>query len=320
MSRFIIASDWPWGVQAVLKGREILLSGASALDAVEAGIRVVEDDPKCTSVGTGGIPNAEGVLELDASIMDGETMSAGGVTCLTMTKNPISVARKVMELTPHVLLAGQGATDFAHGCGFEAYDPMTAESHATWKKLRDKVFQSNSDEAARDGYHELTTKHYGDALVLKLTKALRSLLGPSHGTVGVLAVDQHQRTAAGTSTSGWALRFPGRVADSSIIGAGTYANSRAAASATGIGETAMRYCLTKQVCDLVKDGMAPTQACETALTKMLSNEKFDHLLAVFCVDADCNAGGASTNEGFQFEYMTSTDSKPVIVTPKPVRA
>jgi len=318
MSRFIVASDWPWGVQAVLKGKEILLNGSSALDAVEAAIRVVEDDPKCTSVGTGGIPNAEGVLELDASIMDGASMSAGGVTCLTMTKNPISVARKVMELTPHVLLAGQGATNFARRCGFEEYDPMTAESRATWRKLRDKVFKAESDEAARNGYLELTTKHYGDTLVLKLTKALRSLLGPSHGTVGVLAVDQNQRTAAGTSTSGWAFRFPGRVADSSIIGAGNYANRRAAASATGIGETAMRYCLTKEVCDLVQGGMSPTEACETGLTKVLSSEGFDHLVAVFCVDADCNVGGASTREGFQFEYMTPTDVEPVIVTPKPV--
>jgi len=164
----------------------------------------------------------------------------------------------------------------------------------------------------------LTTKHYGDALVLKLTKALRSQLGPSHGTVGVLAVDEHQRIAAGTSTSGWAFRLPGRVADSSIIGAGTYANRKAAASATGIGETAMRHCLTKGVCDLVQAGMSPTEACETELRKVLSLEKFDHLLAVFCVDTDCNVGGASTREGFQFEYMSSTDLEPVIVTPKPV--
>jgi isoaspartyl peptidase/L-asparaginase-like protein (Ntn-hydrolase superfamily) len=318
MSRFIVASDWSWGIQAVLKGKETLLNGSSAVDAVEAGIRVVEDDPSCNSVGTGGIPNAAGVLELDASIMDGASMSAGGVTCLTMTRNPISVARKVMELTPHVLLAGQGATDFARRCGFEKYDPMTAESRAKWKKLRDGVLQAESNETARDSYLELTTKHYGDALVLKLTKALRSSLGPSYGTVGVLAVDQHQRTAAGTSTSGWAFRFPGRVADSSIIGAGTYANRRAAASATGIGETAMRYCLTKGVCDLVQEGMPPTEACETELTKVLSSERFDHLVAVFCVDADCNVGGASTRDGFQFEYVTSTDLEPVIVTPKPV--
>jgi len=301
-----------------VKGKETLVNGFSALDAVEAAIRVVEDDPKCNSVGTGGIPNAEGVLELDASIMDGTNMNAGGVTCLTMTKNPISVARKVMELTPHVLLAGQGATEFARRCGFEEYDPMTAESRAKWRELRDRVFQAESDEAARDSYLELTTKHYGDALVLKLTKALRQLLRPSYGTVGVLAVDQDQKVAAGTSTSGWAFRLPGRVADSSIIGAGTYANRRAAASATGIGETAMRYCLTKGVCDLVQDGMPPTEACETELRKVLSSERLDHLVAVFCVDADCNVGGASTREGFQFEYATSTDPEPVVVTPKPV--
>ena len=320
MPEFIVASDWPWGIQAVLKGREMLANEACALDAVEAAIRVVEDDPTCNSVGTGGRPNAQGALELDASIMDGATMNAGAVTCLTMTKNPISVARKVMELTPHVMLAGQGATDFARRCGFSEYDPMTAESRAAWKKLHDEVFSASSDEAAQQSYLELTAKDYGHATVLQLTKALRSLLSTSHGTVGVLATDQQRKTAAGTSTSGWPLRFPGRVADSSIIGAGTYANREAAASATGIGETAMRFCLAKDVCDLVLEGKSPAEACESAMLKILSIERFDHLVAVICIDADCNVGGACTKAGFQFEYMTSSDPEPVIVTPKPIGA
>ena len=296
----------------------MLARGYSALDAVEIAIRLVEDDPTCNSVGTGGLPNAQGVLELDASIMDGATMNAGGITCLTMTKNPISVARKVMELTPHVLLAGQGATDFARRCGFPEYDPMTAESRTTWKKLRDRVFSAANDETALRSYLELT-RDEGNAAIFKLTQALRSLLSNWHGTVGVLAADRSRKTAAGTSTSGWALRFPGRVSDSSIIGAGTYANKRAAASATGIGETVIKYCLTKEVCDLVQEGNSPTEACEAALANILANERCDHLVAVFCVDADYNVGGASTKEGFQFEYLASSDSKPVIVTPKPIR-
>jgi isoaspartyl peptidase/L-asparaginase-like protein (Ntn-hydrolase superfamily) len=319
MPNFVVASDWPWGIQAVLKGRGMLARGCSALDAVEAAVCVVEDDPTCKSVGTGGLPNVQGVLELDASIMDGDTMNAGAVTCLTMTKNPISVARKVMELTPHVLLAGHGATDFARRCGFPEYDPMTDESRAQWRRLREAVFRANSDEDAQRLYLDSTTKHYGYASVMQLTHALRTLFTISRGTVGVLAVDERQRTAAGTSTSGWPMRFPGRVADSSVIGAGTYANKKAAASATGIGETAIRYCLTKNVCDLVLGGMSPMEACKAGLVDVLSNEKIDHLAAVFCVDVDANVGGASTSEGFQFEYMTSSDDEPVVVTPQPIK-
>lgn len=317
MSDFIVASDWPWGVQAVLKGREILANGSTAIDAVEGAIRVVEDDPTCESVGTGGIPNVQGLLELDASIMDGSTMKAGAVTCLTMTKNPISVARKVMEVTPHVMLAGQGATEFARQCGFAEYNPLTASSLTKWKKMRDAIFDAKTGEIAQQSYLELTTKDYGHATVLQLTEALRSRISTSHGTVGVLVTDRTRHTAAGTSTSGWPLRFPGRVADSSVIGAGTYATGKAAATATGVGETAMRHCLTKKVCELVEEGKTPTEACEAALLQMQSIEKFDHLAAVICIDADFNVGGASTRPGFQYEYMRASDREPIIVIPKP---
>lgn len=128
MGKFVIASDWWWGVEAVLKGSDLLKKGRSALDTVEESIRVVEDNPNVNSVGTGGMPNADGVLELDASIMDGTNLRGAGVACLQMTKNPISVARKVLELTPHVLIAGQGAVQFARLCGFPEYDPLTTEA------------------------------------------------------------------------------------------------------------------------------------------------------------------------------------------------
>jgi len=114
------------------------------------------------------------------------------------------------------------------------------------------------------------------------------------------------------------MRFPGRVADSSVIGAGNYANRTAAASSTGIGETAMKHCITKSICDLVEDGLSPKDACETALLRMLSREKFDHIIGVFCIDVNYRVGGACTREGFQYEYMTPTNSEPVIVRPKPV--
>jgi isoaspartyl peptidase/L-asparaginase-like protein (Ntn-hydrolase superfamily) len=316
MSEFMIASDWSWGVEAVLKGAHLLRKGYCALDAVEEAIRVVEDNPRVNSVGTGGLPNAEGVLELDAGIMDGTNLRAGAVTCLQMTKNPISVARKVMELTPHVLLAGQGATEFARRCGFPEHDPLTPEARETWKKLGKAILSPETDESAKNIFQNLAGY---DSDVDRLARALRSWLGTSHGTVGVVATDQQRQVAAGTSTSGWAMRFPGRVADSSVIGAGTYANRTASASSTGIGETAMRHCLTKDICDLVEEGLSPTEACETALLKMMSLEKFDHIVGVICVDVNYNTGGACTKTGFQFEYMGSEDTAPVIVYPKPVR-
>jgi isoaspartyl peptidase/L-asparaginase-like protein (Ntn-hydrolase superfamily) len=321
MPNFIVASDWEWGVEAVLRGKELLGKKGNALDAVETAIRAVEDNPNVDSVGTGGLPNADGIAELDASIMDGTNMRAGGVTGLRMTKNAISVARKVMELTPHVLISGQGATEFARRCGFPEYDPLTPEAREKWKKLRDAIFTPETDELSKKAFRETGVGPGYDSLksVQLLAESLRKVYGKTHDTVGVLATDMGKHIVAGTSTSGWAMRFPGRVADSSVIGAGNYANRKAAASSTGVGETAIKHCITKSICDLVEDGMPPKEACETALLKMLSRERFDHIIGVFCIDVDCNVGGACTQEGFQYEYMTSTDTEPVIVRPKPVR-
>jgi len=321
MPNFIIASDWEWGIEAVLGGRELLARGRSALDAVETGIRLVEDNPNVDSVGTGGLPNIDGVAELDASIMDGTSLRAGGVTGLRMTKNAISVARKVMELTPHVLLAGQGATEFARRCGFPEYDPLTPKAREKWRKLRGAIFSPETDESSRKAFLETGVGPGYDSMksVQLLTESLRRVYGKVHDTVGVLAVDMGRHIAAGTSTSGWAMRFPGRVADSSIIGAGNYASRTAAASSTGIGETAIKHCITKSICDLVDDGMSPEDACETALRRMLSRERFDHIIGVFCIDVNYRVGGACTREGFQYEYMTSEDPRPIIVRPKPVK-
>jgi len=323
MRKFIVASNWSWGVEAVLKARELLQKGSSALDAVEQGLRVVEDDPNVDSVGTGGIPNADGVLELDASIMDGTNLRGAGITGLQMTKNAISVARKVMELTPHVLIAGQGATQFARECGFPEYDPLTPKARETWEKLRSTMLSSESDECAKKTFLDMGAGVGYDSTNLRdveqLAKCLRALRGTRVGTCGVVAVDQDRRIAAGSSTSGWAMRFPGRVADSSIIGAGTYANRTAAACSTGLGETAITHCVTKSVCDLVDEGLSPTKACERALAKMLAREKVEHYMGFICVDANCNVGAACNQPVFQFEYMSSEDSKPVIVRPEPFR-
>jgi len=317
MVEYIISSNWPWGVVALARGKDLLESGASALDSIEETIRIVEDDPTATSVGTGGLPNADGELELDASIMDGTNMRAGAVAALQMTKNPISVARKVMELTPHVLLAGEGAKKFARQCGFPEYNSLTAEAVTTWKRLRETMVSSYGDpKSMKKTFDEILGY---DTDIETLAKSLMAVYGQHlGGTVGVLARDSRRNVAAGASTSGWAMRFPGRVADTAITGAGTYANKVAAATATGVGEVSIRQSLSKMVCDLVESGLAPEVACETALRKVLSVEKFSHLIAVTCIDVECNVGGSCTKAGFQYQYMRRGDSKPVIVRPEPV--
>jgi len=296
----------------------LLEQGASALDSIEETIRIVEDDPTATSVGTGGLPNADGVLELDASIMDGTNMRAGAVAALQMTRNPISVARKVMELTPHVLLAGEGAKKFARQCGFPEFNPLTAEALAAWRKLRRAMASSSGDPVAMKKTFDEVLGYDTDIEVL--AKSLIAVYGQHlGGTVGVLARDVRHHIAAGASTSGWAMRFPGRVADTAITGAGTYANKLAAATATGVGEVSIRQSLSKSVCDLVESGLKPDAACETALRKVIAVEKFRHLIAVTCIDVECNVGGSCTKPGFQFQYMRSGDAQPVIVRPEPLR-
>lgn len=314
--KFAICSNWPWGLAALAKGSEILGEAGTALDAVELTIRTVEDDPAATSVGTGGLPNADGVLELDASIMDGTKMRAGAVAGLQMTKNPISVARKVMEQTPHVLLAGEGALKFARQCGFPDFDPLTPEARATWRRLRTAMVESKDTRSMKATFDKLLGY---DTEVETLSKSLKAVYGKHlGGTVGVLARDSRRNMASGASTSGWAMRFPGRVADTAIIGAGTYANKVAAATATGVGEVSIRQGLSKAVCDLVESGVEPQEACERALRKVVSVERFTHLIAVTCVDIGCSVGGSCTKAGFQFQYMRAGDEEPLVVRPEPL--
>jgi beta-aspartyl-peptidase (threonine type) len=210
---------------AVSKGRRVLAEGGSALDAVCAAVVVLEDDP-LFNAGTGSVLNHEGAVEMDASVMTGERLRAGGVAAIARVRNPILVARKVMEATPHVMLAGVGATAFARAQGFGDYDPVTREAR--------RRFQARAATAAP-------------------------------GTVGAVALDSAGHLAAATSTGGVSLKLPGRVGDSPIPGAGNYATARAAASATGNGELMMRTLATKAVCDLVAGGRTAHAAAAAAI-------------------------------------------------------
>ncbi len=314
----VIISNWNHGKVAVEVGIEKLRAKASALDAVEWGIRAVEDDPATESVGTGGVPNVEGVSELDASIMVGNTLRIGAVSCLTMTKNPISVARKVMEISPHVMLCGDGARKFARSVGFPEYDPMTPEAKKKWRMLREEL-----ESAMKDGHWEDYNKGIGYSTdAAALARGLRVMMESGQikelGTVGTLALDSSGMIVAGTSTSGWAMRLPGRVSDSSVIGAGNYANEAGASSSTGLGEYAIRHNLTRKVCDRLEEGYQPTEACEDTLKEMLRREKVGFILALVALDRHGRVGGATTKESFVYQYQRLSDTSMTRVTPTPV--
>jgi beta-aspartyl-peptidase (threonine type) len=214
---------------AIEAARGILEGGGSALDAVCAAVVVLEDNP-LFNAGTGSTLTRDGDAEMDASVMTGRELRCGGGAAIRRVRNPILVARRVMEATAHVLLAGRGATAFAHRQGFRSYDPVTPEAR----------------ERLRSGL----------------------ALEPARGTVGAVARDARGELAAATSTGGIALKLPGRVGDSPIPGAGNYATPRAAASATGRGELILRHAVTKTLCDRVAAGHGAGHAARETLQRL----------------------------------------------------
>jgi N4-(beta-N-acetylglucosaminyl)-L-asparaginase len=234
---------------------DILASGGSALDAVEKAANIIEVDPEDTSVGYGGLPNERGMVQLDASIMDGKTYRAGSVAALEHIKTPSSVARLVMERTDHVMLVGAGALEFAKSWGFQEEDLLTEKARERW--LRWREMHSAQDD-------------WGPPQHLKQPAgsgaSSNQLLDVTYGTVNVLAVDTSGNVAGITTTSGLSYKIPGRIGDSPIIGAGLYVdNTVGAAGATGRGEDVIKSCASYYMVMRMKDGRSPQQACEDAL-------------------------------------------------------
>jgi len=230
-----------------------LQEGRSALDAIEAGIRPVEADPAVRSVGVGGAPNLLGQVECDAAIMDGTTLRCGAVGALQGYLHPVSVARQVMERLPHVLLVGEGAARFAREVGAERAALLTDAASAdylTW-------LQARLPEAARADLDRAALAQY----------AWPADAAPSpHGTTVWLAVDAQGHLAGGTSTSGWAYKYPGRLGDSPIIGAGLYVDGRYGGCAcTHVGEMAIRAGTSRAVVLYMKKGASVEEACREAM-------------------------------------------------------
>ena len=242
-------------------GAAVLRKGGSALDAIEAAIRIMEDDP-LFNAGRGAVFAADGRNELDSSIMDGRTLAAGAVADVTRTRHPISLARAVMEHSPHVFLVGDGADAFAKSRGLEQVDPSFFFTERRWRSLVRELEKQQLPIPPRPP---------GAPGASEARAALAHDEG-KHGTVGVVALDEHGDIAAGTSTGGTTAKRWGRVGDSPVIGAGTYAsNAACAVSATGTGEYFIRLTVARTICALVQyKGMGLQAAADEVIQKELT--------------------------------------------------
>lgn len=268
--RPLMISTWPFGKEANDKALAVLQQGGSSLDAVEAGIRLVESSGN-PSVGLSGRPNAAGYVQLDACIMHGPGHRAGAVAALEGIPHPISVARRVMEKTSHVMLVGQDARQFALDEGLESIEISQHERRRqTWRN-RPRAAALPAAEAARD----------------------------NHDTITLLVLDVDGTLSGGCSTSGLADKLPGRVGDSPIIGSGLYVdNEVGAAGATGVGENILRYCGAFLIVELMRQGIEPAAACQAAIRRIAARDPRGWELGIhfIALDKQGRCGAAGTQE------------------------
>ena len=269
----LVISTWDFGKGANVEAWKVLSAKGRALDAVEKGVQVPEGDPKETSVGLGGLPDRDGRVTLDACIMD-EFANIGSVACLEHIVHPISVARKVMEKTPHVMLVGDGALQFALANGFKKEKLLTPESEKTWKEW-------------------LKTGEYKPVANIE-----------NHDTIGMLAVDANQNLSGACTTSGMAFKMHGRVGDSPIIGAGLFVdNEIGAATSTGVGEEVIRICGSHLVVEMMRQGNSPQEACEKAVKRIVKNQpqkSKDMQVGFLAINKNGEYGAFALQQGFTF--------------------
>lgn len=294
----------------------VLKAGGSALDAVEAGTRLVEDNPDDNSVGTGGLPNLLGEVELDASIMDGRTLAAGAVGSVRYYPNPVSIARRVMETMPYCFLVGPGAERFAAQQGFataELLTPATRQRYQEW-------MAGKLDGGASENY-----RRYMES-VRDLAAVAKRVTDPQRtgGTVNFLARDREGNFASAVSTSGWAWKFPGRLGDSPVIGAGNYCDNRyGAAACTGRGEMAIRCATARSVVLYMKLGMSVQEALTEAQRDLWALEdRFYGSMHIVALDREGKPAAASNSEStyiYQRDDMESyaEEARTLIVSDDP---
>ena len=280
----IILSTWN-NTRANTAAWSVVSAGGRALDAVEKGARVPEEDPRDTSVGYGGLPDREGKVTLDACIMD-EKGNCGSVAFVQGFMHPISIARAVMEKTPHVMLVGKGAEQFALSQGFKKENLLTKESEKAWKEwLKKSEYKPFHDPG-------------------------------QHDTIGILALDVDNNLSGACTTSGMAYKMHGRVGDSPIIGAGLYVDGDVgAATATGVGEEMIRISGSHTIVELMRQGRTPQEACEEAVKRVIKKhgEKAKELnVAFLALSKDGDIGAYSTTNTFQYTITTPDKNNLVI--------
>jgi isoaspartyl peptidase/L-asparaginase-like protein (Ntn-hydrolase superfamily) len=279
-----VISTWNHGIQANKAAWQILSKGGTAVDAVEAGVRIPESDPENTSVGLGGMPDRDGHVTLDACIMD-PSGNCGSVAGLEHIENPISVARKVMDDTPHVMLIGEGALQFAVENGFEKVDLLTENSKkalAEWQKKAE----------------------YSPVINIE-----------NHDTIGLLAQDKAGNISGACTTSGLAFKMRGRVGDSPIIGAGLFIdNEIGGATSTGMGEAIIKVAGSHTVVELMRQGYDPEMACKMTIERIIKKEpNYKNLQVGFlALRKDGAIGGYALHKGFNYALMTSTENNSMV--------
>lgn len=273
----VVISTWNHGIGANKAAMKTLEGGGSILDAVEKGVMVPEADPENRSVGLGGLPDRDGIVTLDASIM-GPDGNAGSVCFLENIVHPISVARLVMENTPHVMLAGEGALEFAKQNGFQEQNLLTKGAENDWRKW---LKESNYDP-------EMNWENKPNEF---------------HDTIGLLAVDKNGDIAGACTTSGLGYKMHGRVGDSPIIGAGLYVdNEVGGATATGMGELVIKVVGSFLVVELMRQGRTPQQACEEAIGRIVNKipENKKNQVGFIAVNKKGQIGAYSLQPGFNY--------------------
>lgn len=273
---------------AVAAGRKILEAGGSALDAACAAAVVLEDNP-IFNAGTGAVLNFDGFVELDACVMLSDKNQIGSVSGLQRVKNPILVARQVMEVTDHVMLTGEGAQRFARVMGHADHDPVTAARRADWEQKK-KTLEIGVGTAGSGA--------------MKIREFLRSHPEYAGGTIGAVALDANGVLCAATSTGGVTMKMVGRVGDTPLPGCGTYASKLAASSATGTGEYVIRALACRQISDNVEKGMT-LQAAINAVLDGLGRD-FDADVGFIGIDALGNAVGAHRTPHMPHAYFSGT--------------
>jgi beta-aspartyl-peptidase (threonine type) len=288
------------GLVSIAEAMDVLRQGGSAVDAVEAGIRGVEANPEDHSVGIGGYPNLVGQIEVDAGIMDGRDLAAGAVGALQNFKHPISVARKVMEHLPHVLLVGEGARRFALEMGAERGELLTAEAQQAW------------EERMRSAMPEPVFRQLPDLSDLVRWVEMATDPERARGTVNFLAQDARGNLCAGTSTSGWAWKYPGRLGDSPIIGAGLYADDRyGAAACTGMGEMAIRAGTALSTVRYLRMGLSLDEAGRQAMSDLNDlGGRYRSQMHIVALDRQGRHAGFSSEPDKPYLFMTERMQQP----------